>query len=339
MFLESLFIWLKFATCAALILVAGTRLSREGAVIAEKTGLGRAWIGLVLLASVTSLPELVTGISAVTAIDAPDIALGDVMGSLVFNLAILFVLDVLHPNESIFSKARQGHVLSAGFGVVLIGLAGFSLLLAQKSDAFSFGHVGLYTPVLLLAYLLAMRALFRYERDVLPLSADSPVAQYQNITLRRAIVGYTLAAVVVVAAGSWLPFVGAELAQHYGWHTSFVGTLFIAGATSLPELVVTLAALRLGALDMAIANLLGSNLFNIAIIAIDDLFYLRGPLLSHVADTHVFSAFSALMMTGAVIVGLLYRPQRRLFGAVGWIGLLLLAIYLLNTYVLFRHGS
>ena len=165
--LEPFSIWLKFAVCAALILVAGTRLSRDGAVIAEKTGLGRAWIGLVLLASVTSLPELVTGISAVTAIDAPDIALGDVMGSLVFNLAILFVLDVLHPNESIFSKARQGHVLSAGFGVVLIGMAGFSVLLAQKSDALSFGHVGIYTPVLLLAYLLAMRALFRYERDVL----------------------------------------------------------------------------------------------------------------------------------------------------------------------------
>jgi cation:H+ antiporter len=136
-----------------------------------------------------------------------------------------------------------------------------------------------------------------------------------------------------------LPFVGVELAQHYGWHKSFVGTLFVAAATSLPELVVTLAALRLGALDMAIANLLGSNLFDIAIIAIDDLFYLRGPLLSHVADTHAFSAFSALTMTGAVIVGLLYRPQRRLFGVVGWIGLVLLAIYLLNTYVLFRHGS
>jgi len=330
---------LKFAVCTALILVAGTRLSREGAVIAEKTGLGRAWIGLVLLASVTSLPELVTGISSVTAVDAPDIALGDVMGSLVFNLAILFVLDALHPNESIFSKARQGHVLSAGFGVVLIGMTGFSMLLARKDGSLSFGHVGIYSPLLLLAYLLAMRALFLYERGVLPGPAGESATEYQDEPLRRAIANYALAAVVVVIAGSWLPFIGAELAEHYGWHKSFVGTLFVAAATSLPELVVTLAALRLGALDMAIANLLGSNLFNIAIIAVDDLFYLRGPLLSHVADTHVFSAFSAMTMTGAVIVGLLYRPKHRLLGVVGWIGLLLLAIYLLNAYVQFRHGS
>ena len=339
MLLESLSIWLKFAACAALILVAGTRLSRDGAVIAEKTGLGRAWIGLVLLASVTSLPELVTGISAVTAIDAPDIALGDVMGSLVFNLAILVVLDALHPSESIFSKARQGHVLSAGFGVVLIGMVGFSLLLGQRNSALSFGHVGVYTPIILLAYLLAMRALFRYERDVLPGPAGDSAGQYQTVTLRRAIVGYALAALVVVMAGSWLPFIGAELAQLYGWNKSFVGTLFVAGATSLPELVVTLAAHRLGALDMAIGNLLGSNLFDVAIVAVDDLFYLPGPLLSHVADMHAFSAFSALTMTGAVIVGLVYRPRRRFFGLVGWIGLLLLVVYLVNAYVLFRHGS
>ena len=84
----------------------------------------------------------------------------------------------------------------------LLVLAGFSVLLAQKSDALSFGHVGIYTPVLLLAYLLAMRALFRYERDVLPGPASESAGQYQNVTLRRAIVGYALAAVVVVMAGS-----------------------------------------------------------------------------------------------------------------------------------------
>jgi cation:H+ antiporter len=335
--MEPGFVWLKFAVCAALILVAGTRLSQEGEIIAERTGLGRAWVGLVLLASVTSLPELVTGISAVTLIDAPDIAVGDLLGSMVFNLAILFVLEVLHPHESIFSRATQGHTLSAGFGVVLIGMVGFSLLLAQRGFAPSLGHAGVYSPLLVIGYLLAMRASFRYEKSMV--QAGVAADRYHDAALRRAIFRYASAAVVVVIAGSWLPFVGAELADYYGWHRSFVGTLVVAAATSLPELVVSLAALRLGALDMAIANLLGSNLFNVAILAIDDVFYLRGPLLSHVSPSHAFSAFSAMMMTGAVIVGLAYRPQQRLFGTFGWIGLLLVAIYLINASVLFSHGS
>jgi len=144
---------------------------------------------------------------------------------------------------------------------------------------------------------------------------------------------------VVIGSGMWLPFVGEDIAALYNWHASFVGTLFIAGATSLPELAVTLAAMRLGALDMAIANLLGSNLFNLVILAVDDVFYPHGPLLAHVAGSHVVSVMSALMMTGAVIVGLLYRPPGRVFRTVGWISVVLLSVYVLNAYVLFRFGG
>jgi len=171
------------------------------------------------------------------------------------------------------------------------------------------------------------------------------LASPERSGLRPAVLSYALAAAVVVGAGAWLPFVGEALAQAYGWHRSLVATLFVAGATSPPELVVTLAARRLGALDMAIANLLGSNLFDIIIIAVDDLFFLRGPLLSHVSDAHAvsafsaFSAFSALIMTGAVVVGLIIRPAARLFKAVGWVSVLLAAVCLANTDALFRVGG
>ena len=84
----------------------------------------------------------------------------------------------------------------------------------------------------------------------------------------------------MILAALWLPFVGEDLAQVMGWHKTFVGTVFVALATTTPEMVVTIAALRLGALNMAIANLFGSNLFNLALSALDDLLYLHGPLLS-----------------------------------------------------------
>ena len=123
-------VWIKFLFCLVVIGLAGARLSRYGDVIAEKTGLGRNWVGLVLMATVTSLPELVTGVSAVTVVGAPNIAIGDVLGSCVFNLLILVVVDYLYREESVYTRASRGHILAAGFGVVLIGLTGLSLILA-----------------------------------------------------------------------------------------------------------------------------------------------------------------------------------------------------------------
>src|SRR4030043_1004716 len=124
-------IWIAFIICTAVIVYSGSKLARYGDVIAEKTGLGRAWIGLVLMASVTSLPELVTGISSVTFAGVPDIAVGDVLGSCVFNMLIIAVLDALYRIMPISAKAHQGHILSAGFGIILLSIVGISLFLVN----------------------------------------------------------------------------------------------------------------------------------------------------------------------------------------------------------------
>ncbi len=105
-----MFLWFGFVVCTLSIVYSGTRLSKYGDIIAEKTGLGRAWIGVVLMASVTSLPELVTGISSVTYAGVPDIAVGDVLGSCVFNMLILTILDTMYQPAPISTKAHQGHV-------------------------------------------------------------------------------------------------------------------------------------------------------------------------------------------------------------------------------------
>jgi len=331
-------VWLEFAVCLVLIAVAGYRLSLYGDIIAEKLELSRTWIGVIMVASVTSLPELVTGVSSVVAAGTPDIAAGDVLGSCVFNLLLIVVLDFLHRGESVYTRAHVGHTLSAGFGVILIGFVGMNLLLAQVGMVYRFGHVGIYTPFILLIYALAMRTVFRYEQmQELPVAEVAP-KRYQHISLRNAMTGYGLAALVVVAAGIWLPFVGKALAEAMGWGEGFVGTLFVAMVTSLPEAAVSIAAVRLGALDMALGNLFGSNLFNMAILAIDDIFYLQGPLLSGVSEVHAVSALSAMMMSGIAIVGLFYRPKKRVFKTVGWASLFLLSVYLFNTFAIYLHA-
>lgn len=330
--------WFEFALCGLLIGFTGTRLCRYADVIADKTGLSGSWIGLILLATVTSLPELVTGISALTLANIPNIAVGSLLGSCVFNLAILVVLDYLARGESLYRRASSSHILSAGFGVILIGFVGLNVLLIDKTTL-TIAHMGIYTPAIVLFYIVAMRALYTHERTQVKEFAEQVAERYPDITLHQAYMRYALSALAVIAAGIYLPFAGAQLAEVMGWHNTFVGTLFIAGITSLPELAVSIAALRMGALDMAIANLLGSNLFNILILALEDIIFVAGPLLTFTSPLHAFSALSAVIMSGIVIVGLVYRPYTRLFISIGWISLSLFTLYLLNTYVFYLHGG
>lgn len=328
-------LWLEFITCSAVIVFAGTNLSRYGDVIAEKTGLGRAWIGLILMAGVTSLPELITGISSVTFANAPDIALGDVMGSCVFNLSIIALMDLLYGRKPIFSECEHGHSLSAGFGLVLIGLASLSILVHQFIPVW--GHVGLYTPVIVLIYVFGIRSVFLFQkRKVAEFVAETAAAaQYGHMTAREAAVKYAVNAAVIVAAAAFLPVIGDRLAAETGLGRSFVGTILVALTTSLPELVVSIAAVRIGAVDLAVANLFGSNMFNILIIAVDDLFYLNGPLLSHVSSNHAVTGFMAIMMTGIAIISLTYRIEKKFFPRLGWDAVALLLTYLGNIYLLF----
>jgi cation:H+ antiporter len=338
-------VWLQFSVCAALLGAAGYQLSRYGDVIAQRSGLSGGWIGLALLATVTSLPELVTGITSVTGAQAPNLAIGDALGSCVVNLVFLVFIDLFLRKEPIWQRTSRGHVLASAFGVVMLSLTLMMLQLAQvpvsqPSDralqamqyGFNAGTVGL-----LVLYLVAMRTVFTYEKGLS--SQEAPIDNPEMPPMKLAIQRFLLAATAVIGAGIWLPFVSVDLANKMGWNNSFVGSLFVALVTSLPELTVTLAALQLGALNMAIGNLLGSNLFNVAIIAIDDMVYTPGTLFSAVSPVHAVTATSAISMTGLALIGLFFKPVSRVLRLVGWISIGLLAIYLLNTSILYLYGE
>ena len=134
---------------------------------------------------------------------------------------------------------------------------------------------------------------------------------------------------------------GGDLAEVTGWGSSFVGSLFLAATTSLPELVVAIVALRLGAIDMAIANMLGSNMFNMGIvIAGYDLFYRQGSIFSAspISDSHVYAASMAILMTLIVIAGLTFRTKRKLPIGMSWYSAALIVAYLAGAYILFTTG-
>lgn len=309
-------IWIEFLATALVVVFAGVRLARYGDVLGEKTGLGRSWIGMVLLAATTSLPELFTGFGATALAALPNIAVGDVLGSCMVNLLILSFMDAVQP-EPLSTRAHQGHALSIGFGLVLIGIAGLGLI--GGSQAPVLGWVGLYSPALILVYFVSMRLIFAHEQHRRAQESREVAVglQYASIRMRTAVLHYAGAAILVVVAALWLPQLGAELARETGLGEAFVGSLFIAITTSLPEIAVSLAAVRIGAVDLGIGNVLGSNLFNLLILGLDDLFYRQGPLLNGADPSHSVAVAAIVIMNALFLIGLTYRVLTKRF-VVAW---------------------
>ncbi len=145
---------------------------------------------------------------------------------------------------------------------------------------------------------------------------------------------YAVNALFIIAAATWLPHLGDRISEMTGLGNTFVGSVFIALSTSLPELVITVGAIRIGAIDLALGNIFGSNLFNIGILALDDMLYTKGALLSSVSSNHVVSAIAAIMMTAIAIIGLTYRTDRK-FLFLAWDSVGIAAVYTVSTLILF----
>lgn len=327
-------LWTEFIICTVLIFYSGTRLAKYGDIIAEKTGLGRTWVGFVIMASVTSLPELATGVGSVTYADVPDIAVGDVLGSCVFNLLILALLDLVQRETPIKSKAHHGHMLAAGFSILLLAMTG--TWISAGKPLLTFGWIGFYSVIFIVIYFAGMKAVYSYEKRQLArfIVGMAEELRYETVSTRHAVIKYSVNALVVIIAAVLLPRVGEGLATATGLGQTFVGNIFIAISTSLPEVVVSTAAVKMGAIDLAIGNLLGSNCFNILILAVDDFLYVKGPLLFHVNKFHAISALSAIAMTSLVCIGITYRSEKKPL-LLAWDSVGILIFFVVNLMLLY----
>ncbi len=325
---------LGFTISAAVIIYSGTKLSFYGDKFADLTGMGKAWVGLILMATVTSLPELITGISSVAIVKAPDLAAGDIFGSCVFNLLILSLLDA-RIKKPLFSMVQSSHIVAAIFGIILLMVAGMAIYLSEEIPSLLW--MSSFTFILFGTYLVAVWGIFKYEHAALLESPPSavPDSAYRSANLKKVIGGYAINALVVIGAAVFLPYFGEHIAEYTGLGNSLFGTLFIAAATSLPELVVCLAALRIGALDMAVGNLLGSNVFNMFILGIDDVFYREGSLFRNISPSHLLSVFITIIMTAVVGLGLLFKPKKKQVWLLSLDAFLILLLYMVLIIYLF----
>lgn len=319
-----------FLALAALIFFSGKRLSFYGDIIAGYSGLSKAWFGLIMMASVTSLPELTVGISSVTTVGSADLAMGDVIGSCIFNLFILSLLDAFLPTQPLFAKASGSHILAAALSIILLALVGMGMFLPYNIILIEW--IGLSSLLFIIVYFLSIRIIFQNEQKMR--LKEVVGTQLPAITLKKAVLYYLLNALIVVGSAYLLPGIAEEIATKTGLGASFVGTLFLAASTSLPEAAVSYSAIRIGAIDLAVGNLIGSNIFNILILAIDDIFYTKGPLLKDVSDENIISVFSVIIMTAICIGGLVFRSEKKRF-FMGWDTLLISMVYLINLLLLY----
>jgi cation:H+ antiporter len=330
-------IWVQFPICALIILLCGYKLSHYADRIAERTGLAKSWIGVILLATTTSIPELVSSVSAVTLHDLPNMAVGGIVGACLFNLAVIGILDFFS-SKPVSHVVQKGHIISAGFGVVLLGLTALDILFgrfipivekANKSDPMSF--------VFIAVYLVAMRMIYSYETTLQEESsarAETEVAAEKKESLLKLVSLFGLLAAVLVGAACYLPDLGAHIAAATGWHESFIGSSFIAVTTALPELSVAISAARRGSFDLAIASLLGSNLFNIFALAITDFCYTKAALLRSIAEVNTLAALAAIVSTGIVVIALTYSAKKKFLFLAGD-ALALFLVYVFANVLLF----
>ena len=300
---------LGFVCCTMVIVYSGTKLTKYGDKIADLTGWGKAWVGLILMSAVTSLPELMTGISSVTFIDAPDLAAGDVFGSCVFNLLILSLIDV-QIKKPLTSLVKESHLLAGLFGIILLALSGFAILISSIMP--NLFWISPFSILLIIVYLFAVRGIYQFDNT--PLTID-PIIKTQfkknKSELKKVFIAFGINALFIVAASLFLPYFGAHIAAQTGLSNSFFGTVFLAASTSLPELVVSFAAIGMGSFDLSIGNLLGSNIFNIFILALDDIFYIKSSLFADIQKNHLDSVIIIIIMTAVVGLGLMTKQIKK----------------------------
>ncbi len=333
--------WALFAElilAGAVVIVAGARFTRLADEIGNRLNLGAGWIGLILLATVTSLPELVTGGTA-TYIGNVDLGLGAILGSCSFNITLIVLLNALWGGGSVLRDVSASHALTSSFGLLLIGMALLGIVLSDKfADRPVAAQIteASWALLILVTYLSCMRLIYHYERTRNNMDGQSGERRRvgTSLTSRVAVV-----ALVLVAASWWLARLGDVLSTHEiemlgrPLGATFVGACFLALATSLPEIATSVAAVRLGKLVMALGNIFGSNMFNISVIpALKGISLLRGDAVMLAGEAsnstqNLIAGLLAILLTTIAIGGLAYQSKRKMLRRFGLDSILIAVTY------------
>ncbi|RNA69920.1 sodium:calcium antiporter [Alteribacter keqinensis] len=307
-----MFPFVLFALAAAVTVIAAVRLSTYADVISDRTSLGGMMVGTLLLAGATSLPEVTTSATAVF-VGSPDIAVGNVLGSNLFNLMILASFDIMYRKKRLLGNIHSGHQMS---GFVSLALTALVMVMILAPTGVTILGIGIEMYLMVFFYVYSLRKMNEQEKAVPEIAAANEEGEEalqkttSHIPLKNAKIGFVISAAVIFVAGSLLTIAGDQIATTTGLEASFVGSFFIAAATSLPEVVTVLVALQLANYNLAVGNILGSNVFNMMILVVSDALFRSGAILGSVSPVLALTAFFAIVLNLIVLGHMVYLRQK-----------------------------
>ena len=350
---DLLFYLTVFAVMSAVIIGAGVLLAKSGDRIADVTGLGGLLIGMVLVAAATSLPEIAVAVSAVIVEGSPDLAIGNLFGSNMANMALLALVDIAWRGK-VWQHVGSGHARTAAVATALTAIAVLAVL---QPFEIVLGWVGIESIVIFVGFISLIAWTHRSSTPAVPtgevsherVTAEDAEHQHlsgADVSSRRAIL-YTIrwdlakfaaAAIVILVSAPILVDAADGIGREAELGDSFVGASFLAFSTSLPELATAIAAVRIGAFDLAVGSLLGSNAFNMAIIFFVDLFYTDGPILADVHAIEAFVGVSAILLMSLVLAGIIHGARTKAWKLEPGSGMTIV-VYCILMYMIFNSGA
>jgi len=326
-------VWIKFLFFAAIVVVAAVKLAEYGDVIAVRTKLGGLFVGTIFLAAATSLPELIASISSFQ-LGEPNLAAGNFFGSNMVNVVLLALIDLVIFRVPLLRKVALSHALTAALTTVLMVVAVFAILSDMN---LTIGWVGIDSILLIVMYFVGIWLIQRESKgpSVASPAAQEPAPGFPK--LRTGLIGFAIAAGFLLLTVPQLVGTSTEIAEITGLGTGFVGLALLSVVTSLPELVAAIAAIRIGAFDMAVGNLFGSSVFNMLALGLSDFFYLEGSFLANIDPAFAMVGLLGLLLTNMALIGNLARVERRIW-FIELDAVAIIIVYLLALYFLFMKG-
>lgn len=335
---------LSFSLACFLVVYGGIQLTRLGDQF-EDAGVSGGFVGTVLLALITSLPEFVATFSSIFRLDAPQLALGNIFGSNIFNLTILAFMDLFFIREVLYHKVNRFVTKSLAIGQMMTALAltgiflntsGFITMLTFEGK--NFLMVSTFNLLILAIYILAFKTcteLDESDQSSLSESDDYPEEQSPDHPSMTSIsIKFFLYALVVVVAGVWLTDTCDDISAATGLGKTFIGSILLAFATSLPEATVCVTAMRLRNYTLVFGNILGSNIFNLFILTLADLGTTKTSILTiQNIELNYITGFAFLLMSSCILLALNYHGSHRVLKS---ISVAIVAIYLYSYYIMFQ---
>ncbi len=329
---------LIFVIATLVIIFAGTALTRYADKLADKTGLGEAFVGAVFLGGVTSISGIITSVVAAYT-NHPELAMSNAIGGIAIQTVFLAIADIF------YSKANLEHA-SASLanlmqGVLLLGLLAL-VILGFASPNITFMNIHPLSFIIIIVYLGGTRIVALAKEKPLwgakeTVSTVKDIPRKDNIEktkLSSLIAKFFLLSILVGGSGYAIAVSGITLANKTVLSESFVGTLFTAVATSFPELIVSLAAVKQRALTLAVGNIIGGNSFDVLFVAFSDIAYQEGSILHNITNEQSFFVALTMLMVSILLMGLLYR-QRKGIANIGLESALIIVLYIIGNVCLY----